>query len=424
MAYGFLSRLLGRRSRSALEAPRSASRETSQSQSPQAGTCQALPAQDAPSADRISYSIRIAAYDTPSSIPRVMEVSNSDITVLISEASDVAYSLSHEKGGRIPYVVIKEIVENLIHADFTDAVITISPTGDTIRVSDHGPGIADKTRCFLPGFTTANARLRRYIKGVGSGLAIASESMALMGGQVTVEDNLSGGSVVTLEFGHSPGWFQPAKANTSGDIGNTNAPFGEKPQNSLEGTKMEYSDSTQPVRSQAPKNTSPATVPEKRTPFPDSPEGTLLGPGSLTPKGSAASDAALPSVAPPAQTGTHLRLSDTCALPAEEHHPAAERNQEDVTSQGQSSETDHQARSARLKDIDESLSSRQKKVFMLIAEVGDLGPSTVTKELDISLSTAYRDLVVLEERGLVQATDGGKRKLTELGIEYLSYLFR
>lgn len=388
MVYGFLSRLLRRRASPPTDTPRSGSQETSQTQTPtETSTCQALFKQDVPQADKTSYSIRIAAYDTPSSIPRVIEVSNSDITALIAEASDIAYSLSHEKGGRIPYVVIKEIVENLIHADFTDAVITISSTGDTIRVSDHGPGIADKTRCFLPGFTTANARLRKYIKGVGSGLAIASESMALMGGQVIVEDNLSGGSVVTLELGRRPASPPPVKTHPSAEVEDAHASSSlqEKPQNSLESTKMKYSDSIPP---QSPRHTSQAVALENQKPPPDA---GVLGTGSLR---------------------------------TDEQRLAAEKSPGIPAPQGQARDPDHQARIARLKEIDDSLSSRQKKVFMLIAEVGDLGPSTVTKELDISLSTAYRDLVVLEEHGLVQATDGGKRKLTDLGIEYLSYLFR
>ena len=75
-------------------------------------------------------------------------------------------------------------------------------------------------------------------------------------------------------------------------------------------------------------------------------------------------------------------------------------------------------------EIDSELSTRQKKVFLLIAEMGEIGPSTVTKELEISLSTAYRDLVTLEELGLVSSIDGGKRKLTDIGIRYLSFIFK
>ena len=38
-----------------------------------------------------------------------------------------------------------------------------------------------------------------------------------------------------------------------------------------------------------------------------------------------------------------------------------------------------------------------------------MGPSTVADRLEISVSTAYRDLSVLEEHGLVMADESGKR---------------
>jgi len=93
------------------------------------------------------------------------------------------------------------------------------------------------------------------------------------------------------------------------------------------------------------------------------------------------------------------------------------RRDEEPPSTSQSSDMSDEALGALL-------SSRQKKVFLLIAEMGEIGPSVVTKELDISLSTAYRDLVTLEELGLVVSLEGGKRKLTRRGVDFLSYVFR
>ena len=57
-----------------------------------------------------------------------------------------------------------------------------------------------KERAFLPGFSTATDDMRRYIKGVGSGLPIVKECMSFSGGTVTVEDNLDRGTVVTLQL--------------------------------------------------------------------------------------------------------------------------------------------------------------------------------------------------------------------------------
>jgi DeoR/GlpR family transcriptional regulator of sugar metabolism len=60
--------------------------------------------------------------------------------------------------------------------------------------------------------------------------------------------------------------------------------------------------------------------------------------------------------------------------------------------------------------------------LILVAELGEIGPSIASKELDMSLSTVYRDLVALEELHLLQSTDAGKRRLTDQGIEFLGFL--
>jgi DNA-binding transcriptional ArsR family regulator len=78
-------------------------------------------------------------------------------------------------------------------------VVTILDGGNTVRFADQGPGIPDKDKAFLPGFSTADAEMKRYIKGVGSGLPIVREWLGFAGGAVEVEDNLRGGAVVTLK---------------------------------------------------------------------------------------------------------------------------------------------------------------------------------------------------------------------------------
>ena len=39
----------------------------------------------------------------------------------------------------------------------------------------------------------------------------------------------------------------------------------------------------------------------------------------------------------------------------------------------------------------------------------------MAEKLEISVSTAYRDLSVLEEHGLIVGTESGKREITPLG---------
>ncbi|MDR5693776.1 MAG: ATP-binding protein [Armatimonadota bacterium] len=239
--------------------------------------------------------VRLAIYDSPQATPQVISLSSSDFHELVGELASKTYNYSRERGGRIPYVVIREIIENLIHAYFQDAVITILEDGNTIRISDRGPGIKDKEKAFLPGFTTATREMKRFIRGVGSGLPVAREQLSFLGGTITIEDNLEHGTVVTLQM-------------------------------------------------------------EKRLPH-----------GRIAP--------GLPASPPP----------HTHRLP---------------------------------------LTPRQKKILLLIAELGSVGPTTLSKELGISHSTAYRELQILESLQLVTTKGGGKRTLTEEGIAYLDEVFK
>lgn len=232
--------------------------------------------------------VRLAIYDSHLAAPQVIALTGDDFDRLIGDLAAQTYHSSRERGGRIPFVVIREVVENLIHAYFRNPVITILDDGDTIRIADQGPGIRDKVRAMLPGYTTATAGMRRYIRGVGSGLPVAREQLAFLGGTIGLEDNLDGGTVVTLTL---------------------------------------------------PRST--------------------------------------PQPAPP--TAGSTRRPD--------------------------------------------LSSRQKKVLLLIGELGAAGPSVIARELGISHSTAYRELRTLEAANLVQGKGGGRRTLTEDGILFLGDIF-
>ncbi|MHB8730176.1 MAG: ATP-binding protein [bacterium] len=247
--------------------------------------------------------VRVAIYDSPLAPPQVVTLSSDDFNQLIGELSARTHSYARERGGRIPFVVIKEIIENLIHAYFKDAVVTIMGDGNTIRISDQGPGIPKDVRghAFEPGYTTATREMRRFIKGVGSGLPVAKEQLAFLGGVITIDDNLKGGTVVTLRVG---------------------PPAGPAPE------------------------------------------------AAVSPRHTAA--AAAPSAAAP-------RLSD-----------------------------------------------RQKKILLLIAEIGAAGPATNAKELSMSHSTAFRELSALQQMRLlaVGTADPGKRTLTEEGVAFLGTVFK
>lgn len=228
---------------------------------------------------------RIAVYDDAATPPRVVPVPESRLPDLIDALTTRTYDLAHQQGSRLPYTVLREVIENLIHAWFEDVVITILDGGNTIRISDRGPGIAEKEKALQPGFSTAGSSLKRYIKGVGSGLPVAKELLAHLDGILQIEDNLGQGTVVTLSL-----------------------------------------------------------------------------PGS--------------------------RPAETAAQPTTPRLKAA-------------------------------LSERQLKILFLVLELGGCGPSLLAKELSISPSTAYRDLVALEAMSLVAADAEGRRSITDEGLRHL-----
>ena len=123
---------------------------------------------------------RIAIYDALTSPPRVVIVEEEDLPALIASLAEKTYAYCREQGGQVPYTVIQELIENLLHAYFRDVVITILDNGQTIRIADHGPGVDDKERAFLPGFSTATGLERQLIRGVGSGLPVARESLEFL----------------------------------------------------------------------------------------------------------------------------------------------------------------------------------------------------------------------------------------------------
>jgi anti-sigma regulatory factor (Ser/Thr protein kinase) len=237
---------------------------------------------DATSTDELV--VRIAIYDERGRAPRLVIVRAGSAAALIEAAGDRIAGLVMETGGGIPTLAIREVVDNLVHAGPAGAVVTILEGGDTVRVSDRGPGIHDKDRARAPGFTTAGPRVQALVRGVGAGLAIASDLMAQANGTMEIDDNLGCGTVVTLR----------------------------------------------------------------------------VPPGDARPT-----------------------LSE-----------------------------DHAATTADLSD-------RQLRALLLIVDLGPVGPTRIAKELLVSTSTAFRDLLALHDFGFVEADPKGCRSATEEGLRFL-----
>jgi hypothetical protein len=226
----------------------------------------------------------IAVYDSPGAAPLVTRIEAGSVEDLVDSLTRTTHELAAAQGGRMPQSALRQVIENLVHAGFADAVVSILDRGNTVRVADRGPGIADKERALLPGFTTADVESRRHIKGVGSGLAVAGESLAAAEGTLTIEDNLDGGTVVTLRL---------------------------------------------PIEDPGP------------------------------------------------------------AVPTPPERPGA------------------------------TTTERQLKMLLLVLEIGPSGPTGLAKELQISPSTAYRDLLTLEDLGFVASDSGGLRTLTDRGLAHV-----
>jgi hypothetical protein len=251
---------------------------------------------------------RIAIYEAAGAPPRIEEVAPRPVAEFIEAIAARVHELTGLAGGDLPYTVVREVTENLIHAGFAEPVISILDGGSTVRFADQGPGIPEKDRAVLPGYTTAHGGMKAFIRGVGSGLPIVRDFLSLSGGTLAIEDNLGCGSVVTL----------------------TSRP--------------------------------------------------LLGRG-------------------PAARGTVDVSMDSTPL-ASTGAPVSVRSS-------------HNSRPR--------LTTRQTQVLALVLESGSAGPSLVAKELAVGLSTAYRDLALLEELGLIEA-EGGKRTVTEQGLCFLDEL--
>jgi predicted transcriptional regulator len=236
-------------------------------------------------------SIRVAVYPNTGE-PEVTEVSAASPRSASNKYSGLVMEKVKAAGGRVPEEALRELVENLIHAGFRGVVISVLEGGNVVRISDKGPGIENKTRAFEFGFSGATPEALREIRGVGAGLGLARAAAGKVGGTVTLEDNIGGGTVATVSVGE----------------------------------------------------TSQATDSSKLT-------------------------------TPP---------------------PAPQRKYPDVVPKM-------------------NISERQQKVLITVLECGEIGPSTVADRLEISVSTAYRDLSVLEEHGLVTSAESGKRVITPLG---------
>ena len=146
----------------------------------------------------IKTKARIAVYDDLMSAPRIIDIEPAPVLEFMENIAVTTYDLAQKLGGSLPYSVIREIVENFIHASFTECTVSVLDRGNTICFSDQGPGIERKRLVQQPGITSASADMKKYIRGVGSGFPIVKEYLDYRNGYLSIDDNAQKGTVITL----------------------------------------------------------------------------------------------------------------------------------------------------------------------------------------------------------------------------------
>ena len=95
-----------------------------------------------------AYTTRISVYDDMLSTPRVIVVEQADVRTYLEDVTNTVHRTMKEQGGHLSLMIIRELVENFIHAQFSEPVISILDTATRFAL-----------RIRAPASTTRSARL-------------------------------------------------------------------------------------------------------------------------------------------------------------------------------------------------------------------------------------------------------------------------
>ena len=87
----------------------------------------------------------VAIYDTLTSTPQIIQIPGGPTHQFIENIASTTYREAQQRGGMIPYTVIREVTENFIHANFSEPVVSVFDKGNTIRFADQGQESKIKT---------------------------------------------------------------------------------------------------------------------------------------------------------------------------------------------------------------------------------------------------------------------------------------
>lgn len=315
----------------------------------------------------VRYPARIAVFDDAAAAPRVVVVEPKDIRSYLEEITATVTKLAQEQGGGIPFTVIREVVENLIHAYFIEPTVSILDGGNTIRFSDQGPGIQDKDRALEYGTTSATVEMKRYIRGVGSGLPYAQQYLEDKGGSLTVEDNIHKGTVVTVSL------MPQSQEDTYAVSPSLPPTYPSYPAQTMQPWRSQGMPAAQPVNTQG----WPAQTPQQGYPYP---QPSYPVPGY-----------------PQAGYGQQWAPAPTYPTPYPMQQP-------------------YQAAPAPQSP---AISERGMVALQYLMTHESVGPRDLIAIQPLSESTWSRELSQLEAQGLISKQGGQKRRLTALGRQII-----
>ena len=128
----------------------------------------------------------------------ILEVTGEDFPAYADNLTALVEKALRSRDAAVPFLALREIVDNLIHALPCSVSVALDPQANNIFVSDTGPGIARLDLAFELGYSTAGQPHRSFIRGVGLGLYLAREELRSLGGELRIESDPGAGTYVHL----------------------------------------------------------------------------------------------------------------------------------------------------------------------------------------------------------------------------------
>nr|WP_172135720.1 ATP-binding protein [Adlercreutzia sp. ZJ473] len=359
----------------------------------------------------VSATARIALYDDLRSAPRVTEIPPAETGAYIENLASKVYEQARAAGGAIPYTVIREVSENFIHARFKEIIVSILDRGSTIRFADQGPGINHKDKAQLPGFSSAVEPMKKYIRGVGSGLPIVKEYLEFSHGTISIEDNMGAGSVVTISMNPAAQAGTPEDATKQAQAPGAVQEAALAGAGGSAGTPAQAQAMTQ-VAGQPPMVAQPAYQPQ----------GTGMSGAGVPLAGMPAAGMGAQNAGAPYPYVDAAYAGAAAAVPAAQFaQPFATMPQaagtpgayQQVNPAFASQMAAHEA--TRIQMALAPLSPRERDFLPFFLYEGPLGVTEIAQLTDTPVSSTHVALRKLEEAGLVERTAAKKRTLTPLG---------